>query len=720
MVATVSNGVVTALALGETTITVKIGSYTDSCVITVTESTDFPRLNLSHDSTKVKQNGSVTVYADIKFRGESVDDIPTITWATESSDITLRDNQDGSVTVLAGDILLTDVLVTATATYMGKTVTAGFMVNVVELVDFVLEKDETNLFTYAYDENYKTSETLAYELIVNGILVENATLSWASDTPAVATVASDGTVTAVSVGQAKITATYVSEGGKTFTDSCWINVSIPEITLSAVQHFTNGSSGITQAVAGTATLVKDGDNNITSACTITANSVTIPKATLDGMSFGKHEIVIETESVKYTLPVWTRENDNLLFNYSANNSEWNSIAPNLTIERDVDDDTLYHITGGGAGSSGQSNTVSIDVTGKGENRYLVFDAYIAVAQANRVGAVLQIVGVNGYYDNLNAQYIPFMAYTNSTLASGNSNLCWSMPAAWTTVCIDLQADMINFNVGSGGGDGTMAGVTADMAIDNVLLTMGFGNATVDTWITDIHFVNEVLTEGSGRTGVPGDSGEMGGGTGGNPDVGEPNPNGDPIFNYTVGNGTAANGVNQGWYAYETDRFVLQSPELTIAKESVTDVAGYTGDAFHMTGGGQGSWGQNNTISIDVTGKGENRYLVFDAYVAVAQTGRAGGLIDIVGMNGYWDNTTTGTQSINCIPYYGATANSSNLKNVWITAGTWTTVYIDLDALEGLLGTAAGDIESVLVGLGWGNATVDTYIANIHFANELPA
>ena len=457
--------------------------------------------------------------------------------------------------------------------------------------------------------------------------------------------------------------------------------------------------------------------------------------------------------------------DNTSWNvYYSDTKSWNQESPNLTIDK-LDNANVggyngeaYRMTGGGQNTWGQNHSVSISTSNREGNKYLIFEAYASTPQTNRSGALIDIVGMNGFYNSIATTNFNCIVYSTSS-ATDNSvsgRYVWAVAGVWTTVCVDLEAL-----------ENGMATITDSADMTSVLVCLGWGHATVDTYIRNIRFSNAIpkeevalnttycldaevpltVTVEGDVTSVTYNGSDVDGATIDGYTVEIPasymaglaagtytfvvetedkqynvsvQVNAYSVFNYTVGNGTAANGVNQGWYAYENNRFVLQSPELTIVKGNVTNIASYTGDAFHVTGGGQGSWGQNNTVSINVANRAGNRYLIFDAYVAVAQTGRAGGLIDIVGINGYWDNSTTGTQSINCIPYHNSTVNTGAVtKNIWITAGAWTTVYIDLDALEGLLGTAAGDIQSVLVSLGWGNATVDAYIKDIRFMNVTP-
>ena len=190
---------------------------------------------------------------------------------------------------------------------------------------------------------------------------------------------------------------------------------------------------------------------------------------------------------------------------------------------------------------------------------------------------------------------------------------------------------------------------------------------------------------------------------------EPEPH-DIIWNYSAG--------NSGWEVNGAQ----QTPNLTIAKDNY-EILGSSVEAFHMTSVSATNWGQNNTVSIDVTGKGENKYLVFDVYAATAQPNRSGALVEVVGVNGYFEKdamTGAPVKDIAFMVEHNGVANV-NSNGCWATAGAWTTVYIDLTAtgIIDLDGYGTG-VESVLVGLAWGNTPVDTYIANIHFANELPA
>ena len=89
---------------------------------------------------------------------------------------------------------------------------------------------------------------LTHTLNVVSVNPAGSTVTWASDTPAVATV-SGGVVTGVSAGTANITAS-VTAGGGTFTDTCAVTVKTPYITLAADTAVIAPEGSVKLAVSG--------------------------------------------------------------------------------------------------------------------------------------------------------------------------------------------------------------------------------------------------------------------------------------------------------------------------------------------------------------------------------------------------------------------------------------------------------------------------------------
>ena len=225
-----ADGNLTAYKVGVVTITATANGYSDTITVTVTASTDFPSLSLSQMDAKLKVGGTVTVYPTVMFRGDEVDDQPTIEWNTTSEAISLTEKADGSVTI-TGLSVVENAIVTAKTTYMGKELVQAVTVTVAEDIEFAIDKTEAQLYTYNYGSQYSKTLTLNTTVTLNGNVDENAVVTWSSDAESVATV-ENGVVTAVSAGEATIIASYKATNGMTYTKECIVTVSVPSININ--------------------------------------------------------------------------------------------------------------------------------------------------------------------------------------------------------------------------------------------------------------------------------------------------------------------------------------------------------------------------------------------------------------------------------------------------------------------------------------------------------
>ena len=210
-VATVENGLITALKEGKATITVKSkdGYKSSSLELTVNKKPSIIHVeSISLDETELnmltgdKATLSATVLPD-NAKNKSV------TWSSSDESVATVNNR-GRVTAAGAGTA------TITATSVEGGLTATCTINVtqknVPVVGVSLNADEVEINVGG------TSSLVATVLPVNAT---NKGVSWNSTDPNVATVSDDGFVTAISAGETIITVT-TSDGG--YTDYCIIKV----------------------------------------------------------------------------------------------------------------------------------------------------------------------------------------------------------------------------------------------------------------------------------------------------------------------------------------------------------------------------------------------------------------------------------------------------------------------------------------------------------------
>ena len=277
-VATVEDGIVTAISVGTAVITVTTadGEFADSCDVTVIPApipVDGITLDLNSLSLTVGAKGELTPTIH-PYNASNTD----VIW--ESSDTDVATVEDGIVTA-------TDVgtaTITVTTTDGGHTDTCDVTVTIV-VTGVSISPNPLNLI--AGSEGKLTA-------LVTPDNATNTNVSWKSSNDSIATVDATGMVKAVGKGTANITVTTV-DGNK--TDTCAVTVTIPVtgVTISPKHlNLTVGNMGqltvnVTPGNASNTTVTWESSNtgvatvNIDGLVTaISAGTATITITTKDG------------------------------------------------------------------------------------------------------------------------------------------------------------------------------------------------------------------------------------------------------------------------------------------------------------------------------------------------------------------------------------------------------------------------------------------------------
>ena len=206
-IATVENGLVTAVAPGNVTITATTADGTEltaTCAITVN-----PILaeSIALDKTEATMNIGETLQLTATVLPENVtsDDL-----AWTSSDEAIATVENGLVTAVAPG----NVTITATTTD-GSELSATCAITVNPILATSIELNETSAFMYK-------GQTLQLEATVLPENVTNGDVTWSTSDETIATVDENGLVTAVKGGDAVITATTAD--GSNLTATCNIRV----------------------------------------------------------------------------------------------------------------------------------------------------------------------------------------------------------------------------------------------------------------------------------------------------------------------------------------------------------------------------------------------------------------------------------------------------------------------------------------------------------------
>lgn len=259
MVASVSDGKITANAPGEITITAYITyngkEFSDTCTVKVSE----PAIQLGYSQLKLAKNETVTMIAETYPEGL------TISWSSEDVSI-CSISSSGVITAKS----IGNTMITGSITYKGATYSSSCNIIVGE-PKVTLSK--TTLSMYVTD----TQSIVASVVAVDGNSVQDASsdITWTTSNSSIATVSSNGAVKAVGVGSATITAKYYF-CGIYYSATCKVTVaSKPDISLnkSSLSMYIGDSLTLSATVTPSGQSVSWSSSN-TSVATVSNGKIT--------------------------------------------------------------------------------------------------------------------------------------------------------------------------------------------------------------------------------------------------------------------------------------------------------------------------------------------------------------------------------------------------------------------------------------------------------------
>ena len=209
-VATITDGVVTAIKLGSATITAKAGDKSAVCAITVIP-TPVTSVTLNQTSASLKVGETVTLTATVK-PDDATD--KTVTWTTS----------DASVATVDNGMVIAKKVGSATITAKAGNISATCAITIIPTPVTSVTLDQTGA-------TLKVGETITLTATVKPDDATDKTVKWTSSNKYVASVDQNGRITANTGGTATITATSGS-----FSATCKVTVIVPveNITLNMV------------------------------------------------------------------------------------------------------------------------------------------------------------------------------------------------------------------------------------------------------------------------------------------------------------------------------------------------------------------------------------------------------------------------------------------------------------------------------------------------------
>ena len=411
-VATVSNGKVTALKAGTTTITVTTedGGKTATCNVTVNEKI-YSVENISLDKTSA-----------ILFEGETLVLTATINpYNATNKNVVWSSSNTSVATVVDGKVAALKAgttTITVTTEDGNKTATCDVMVNA-KVTSVSLDKTEVEL---------TEGDTHILTATINPDNATNKNVIWSSSNASVATV-SNGKVTAVKAGTATITVT-TEDGGKTATCRVMVNEKIyPVDGLSLNKSIAVLYEGETLTLTATITPSNATNKNViwssnnTSVATVANGVVTalnagtaiITATTEDGGKAATCEIIVKTKVTgvsldKSDVTLYEGENLSLIATIAPDNATNKNVvwkSSNTSVATVVDGE----VTALKAGVA--TITVTTEDGGKTATCNVTVKAKVASVSLNKSEASL--------YEGETVSLIATITPSNAT----NKNVIWS-------------------------------------------------------------------------------------------------------------------------------------------------------------------------------------------------------------------------------------------------------------------------------------------------------
>ena len=348
-VATVSGGRITAVSSGSATITAQFTTagrtYSDTCQVTVSSS----GITLSQYSiTSLYAGESVTISATTSPSGQSV------AWSSSNTRVATVSN--GRITAVGAG----GATITASFSYGGTTYSESCSVTVREVSVSISSSSETLML----------GEDTTLRATTSPI---GQSVTWSSSNTRVATVNSNGRVTAVGSGSATITAD-ISVNGQSYTDTCRVTVEEPSIRLSSSSlsmsvgdtetlsaSVTPSGSYISWSSSNTSVATVNNSGRVTAesggSATITAEITVNGQAYTDSCRVTVEQPGIRLSSSSFSMNIGDTQTISATVTPSGSEITWSSSRPSVaTVDRNG------QVTAEGSGSATITARIVVDGT----------------------------------------------------------------------------------------------------------------------------------------------------------------------------------------------------------------------------------------------------------------------------------------------------------------------------------------------------------------------
>ena len=432
-IASVENGKIVGLKAGTTTVTVKIGSSTDTCTVTVNElGIENYTLTLSKPNVSLYKNEQHQIEATVTYGGKKID-VTQKTYMSAQPEIVSVD-ANGKLTAKEHGNATISVMCSVAGKELSGTVNVRVVSDgKVEIEQSVVELDVS--------EKNKTA-TLTAKAYEKGVEKADAEIVWSTEIGQDVILFENSTLTALNAGETTVTAKYVGLDGVTLEDT--IVVTVSSITVETGKQIVLSKDECENGYEMDAATLGDEVGTITGAYVLSDGGLKTRVPYVDGkynvksLSTGLNDFYVQTRNVEYKLSIelWTAKisNANELIEYltgfSAAADGWYQLEEDITVSKKWTYEIEMKFNGlfDGMGhtitfttDTGLFHTLTRNATVKNVTLNATVNGGGAIAKAVESGSNVQIENVNVYADVWGTGNAGFVSIVSGNLTLKNAN-----------------------------------------------------------------------------------------------------------------------------------------------------------------------------------------------------------------------------------------------------------------------------------------------------------
>ena len=224
-VANIINGVVIGISSGNAEIKAQAGDIYAVCSVQVSTGSNYPNLNVSQDTVEILEGKNKTVSAELAFKGIALQEksVISISYLSSNTEIAAV-SDDGDIK----GITKGQTEITVKADYAGIIIEKIIAVTVKENSTLSLSSYSLNLYTNSIGNKLPVYANITTNVTENDLQIVSPEINWDSLNKSIAIV-DKGKITAVSVGNTIIKASYISSKNTLIEAEISVSVEIPII-----------------------------------------------------------------------------------------------------------------------------------------------------------------------------------------------------------------------------------------------------------------------------------------------------------------------------------------------------------------------------------------------------------------------------------------------------------------------------------------------------------